>query len=43
MDKSSELLSIGSADCLIALPPTKTGFKAGTLVDIVPLRGGMAP
>lgn len=42
-DKSSASLTIKDANCLIAFPPTKTGFRAGQLVEAIPLEGTMGP
>lgn len=37
LDQSSASLSIKDANCLIVLPPTKTGYLAGELVEVIPL------
>jgi molybdopterin molybdotransferase len=37
LDKSSAMTSIKDANCLIVIPPTKTGYKAGELVQAIPL------
>ncbi|MBD3917868.1 molybdopterin molybdotransferase MoeA [Paenibacillus sp. PR3] len=41
-DKSSAILSLKEANCLIVIPPTKTGFPAGDIVQIIPLDGAMS-
>lgn len=37
LDRSSALVTLKDADCLIVIPPTKTGIKAGEIVTILPL------
>jgi len=37
LDKSSAVITLKDADCLIIIPPTKTGFRAGERVEVVPL------
>lgn len=39
LDKSSAFVSLKEADCLIVIPPTKTGLAAGEIVEIIPLEG----
>ncbi len=36
-DRSSAIVSLKEANCLIVIPPTKTGVLAGELVTIIPL------
>ncbi|MRG85648.1 molybdopterin molybdotransferase MoeA [Salinibacillus xinjiangensis] len=35
LDQSSALLSMKDANCLIVIPPTKTGLKAGEQVEVI--------
>ncbi|GMK41541.1 molybdopterin molybdenumtransferase [Paenibacillus sp. CCS19] len=41
-DKSSAILSLKDANCLIVIPPTKTGLSSGEIVQIIPLDGAMS-
>ncbi|MCZ8515256.1 hypothetical protein O9H85_23140 [Paenibacillus filicis] len=43
LDKSSAVISIKDANCLIVIPPTKTGIKAGEIVKAIPLGGAIFP
>jgi molybdopterin molybdotransferase len=36
-DRSSAVVSLKEANCLIVIPPTKTGIAAGTIVNIIML------
>ncbi|CAG7625851.1 Molybdopterin molybdenumtransferase [Paenibacillus allorhizosphaerae] len=40
-DKSSAVVTIKDANCLIVVPPTKTGIRAGDIVKFLPLEGAM--
>jgi molybdopterin molybdotransferase len=40
-DKSSAILSLKDANCLIVIPPTKTGIASGEIVQIIPLDGAL--
>ncbi|PWV98444.1 molybdopterin molybdotransferase [Paenibacillus cellulosilyticus] len=40
-DKSSTILSLKDANCLIVIPPTKTGIVSGEIVQIIPLDGAL--
>jgi len=40
-DKSSAILSLKDANCLIVIPPTKTDIPAGEIVQLIPLDGAM--
>ncbi|MBO9610474.1 MAG: molybdopterin molybdotransferase MoeA [Paenibacillaceae bacterium] len=39
LDKSSAIIAIQDANCLIVIPPTKTGIARGEIVTIIPLGG----
>lgn len=41
-DKSSAILSLKDANCLIVIPPTKTGISSGEIVQIIPLDGALS-
>ena len=43
LDKSSAMVTIKDANCLIVIPPTKTGIRAGEIVKTIPLKGAMFP
>jgi molybdopterin molybdotransferase len=43
LDKSSAVISIKDANCLIVIPPTKTGIRMGEIVKIIPLEGAVSP
>ncbi|WP_238403002.1 gephyrin-like molybdotransferase Glp [Paenibacillus mesophilus] len=43
LDKSSAVISIKDANCLMVIPPTKTGIGMGEIVNIIPLTGAMFP
>jgi len=40
-DRSSSVLSMTGADCLMIVPPTKTGVRRGELVQAIPLANGL--
>lgn len=40
-DKSSAILSLKDANCLIVISPTKTGIASGEIVQIIPLDGAL--
>jgi molybdopterin molybdotransferase len=43
LDKSSAMVTLKDANCLIVIPPTKTEIRAGEIVQTIPLRGAMIP
>lgn len=41
LDKSSAMITIKDANCLIVIPPSKTGIRAGEMIRSIPLQGGI--